>query len=180
MHTLQVKQEDGIIGTFEKRPVEFFLFRQAGVGCHQFGGALSHSLLQDFVLPGQPALQAADFQVGAHPGQNFFDLKGFGDVIYRPGLEAAHFIREFVQGADEDHRDGPGIWVFFQLLADLVAVHARHADIEQDQVGRVGGDYRQGGRAIGGAAHFVAVFLQHAGQHLQIGQGVIDDQDVAL
>ncbi len=58
-----------------------------------------------------------------------------GDVIDGTEFQPFSFILFFRPGGQEDHRDVRRQGIVLELLADLVAVHAGHHDVEQNQVG---------------------------------------------
>ena len=66
------------------------------------------------------------------PGQKFREGKGFYDVIVGAAFQANHFIGQFSQGGQEDHRSeisfGPD---FFEKGN---SVHARHHSVQEDQI----------------------------------------------
>ena len=64
-----------------------------------------------------------------------------------------------------------------QPLEHLDAVHARHLDVEQDQVRRFALGQRQPFLAGGGAEELVAFVLERHPQRIADGGFVIDDQD---
>ena len=51
------------------------------------------------------------------------------------GAKGAQFILSLIKGAQEDDRNITGLLVVFETLADLIAVHFWHHDIEKHQVG---------------------------------------------
>ena len=67
--------------------------------------------------------------------------------------------------------------VGLEVFAHLVAVHLRHVDVQQDQVRGVASGRQQPQLAAGNGADLVPAVLEHAGQHLEVGGGVVHDQD---
>ena len=57
------------------------------------------------------------------------------------------------------------------------AVHPRHIDIQQNQVRGIALRRQQCQLAAGNGADFIPAVLEHPGQHLEIGRGVVHDQD---
>ena len=66
------------------------------------------------------------------------------------------------------------------LAAGLVAVHARHADVEKDQVGLELGHGRDRRRAVVHGLHLVPEHLQHHRETRCQVNVIVDDQDAAL
>jgi hypothetical protein len=67
--------------------------------------------------------------------------------------------------------------MFFQLTADLEAVHAREHEVEQEEIGRLAADAGQGLAAVGRAHGLVAGGLEIVGQELPNVLVVLDDHD---
>ena len=67
--------------------------------------------------------------------------------------------------------------VGFEVFAHLVAVHLRHIDVQQDQVRGIALRRQQRQLAAGDRADLIPAVLEHAGQHLEIGGGVVHHQD---
>ena len=111
---------------------------------------------------------------------DFINLKGLGDVVNSADGERPDFVQGFVKCADEDDGDFLKLFVRFQALADFVAVHLGHVDVEQDHIRRIalGGLQRQD--SAGNRPCFIPSFLEHIGQQLEVGRGIIHDQDVRL
>jgi len=61
--------------------------------------------------------------------QNFFILKGFGNVIRRAQGKSSDFILKIIQRAEKDDRDIVCFCIRFQPRTDLVSVHIWHSDI---------------------------------------------------
>ncbi len=59
-----------------------------------------------------------------------------GQEIVGAGFEAAHAVRRLVERGDEDDRQVRGRELALQQAANLEAVHARHHDVEQDDVAK--------------------------------------------
>ncbi len=96
-------------------------------------------------------------------------MEGFGDIVHGPQGESPDFVLRLVQGADEQDRNVVCVGICFQAFADLIAVHPRHPDVEQDQIGLPGLGSRQGEWPIGHRAHPEPVLDQHPGEQPQVG-----------
>ena len=64
-----------------------------------------------------------------------------------------------------------------EALADFKAIHARHHDVEQDDVAQALGADRQRLGAIGGRKHFEILGAQARFEELDVGEDVINDQN---
>src|SRR5204863_1312201 len=69
---------------------------------------------------------------GLYPGQQFTNRKRLGDVVVRSQFEADYLV--YLLSARGQHDDGNGSPLGLELLADIQAAHARHHDVEYDQV----------------------------------------------
>jgi len=67
----------------------------------------------------------------------------------------------------------------FQVLADFPAVHARHREIEDEDIGMLGPGHRQAFGAIRSKTDFPAQVSEVQRVHLAIVLDVVDDQDAA-
>ena len=104
-------------------------------------------------------------------------LERLGDVVDPAEGEGVHLVEVLVQGADEDDGDAAQGRVGLEVAADLVPVHLRHVDVEEDQVGRVFSRRQQRQLAARDRADLVASGLEHPGQDLEVGRDVVHDQD---
>ena len=141
-----------------------------------FAHAAGHFALQPFVLVGQAVAGVLEFEVGTYPRQHDGRLDRLGDVVHGPQFEPVFFVLSAVHSGDEDHRDVVGRRVGAQLPQDLVAIHARHHHVKQDEVGaRVGVGGAQGAFARVGCPHVVVRPEQFA-QHDDVLGRVVHDQ----
>src|SRR5208282_663614 len=97
------------------------------------------------------------------PRQHFLRLDGLGDVINAAGLKTSDFLARVAKGADENNGDAAALLVRLQATAHLVAIHARHIYVEQDQVGNLGGHRFQRQSAAGGRSDVIVVLGQQLG-----------------
>ena len=147
-------------------------FRQRGHG--QDGDVLDRVHLarapgdldfQEVVLVAQEVGRRLERELGRHPRQDDGRADRLGDVVHRAQFQALLLVLDLGHGGQEDDRDVTRLRVGLELLADLVAVHAGHHDVEQDQVGRgVGPDDLQRLLAVVGDLDPVVVLEQVAHQ----------------
>ena len=76
-----------------------------------------------------------EFQVVFDPGIDDRRTERFGDVIDRAQFEPFHLIFDIAHGGDKEDRNLPRQRILLQLPADRVAIHFRHHDIQENQVG---------------------------------------------
>ncbi len=86
---------------------------------------------------GQLVLQMFGAQHRPQPGPQFGRLEGLGQVIDRSQLEAPQLVRRAVPGGQDDDGDGLRLGALLELPQQLEPVHARQAQVEQDQVERL-------------------------------------------
>ena len=122
-------------------------------------------------------LQAAKLQVRLDAGVQLFHLKRLGEVIHPADGKGFHLVQLLGERADEDDGNPLELIICFEALAHFVAVHLRHIDVQQDQVRGIAPCRQQGQFAARNGADFIAAVLEHAGQHLEIGVGVVHHQD---
>ena len=119
-------------------------------------------------------------------------IRALGQMVRRPdarlqydvdraGLQRLHqgLGSGLGQGRAHDHRDRP---LGHQLAQEGDAVHARHLDVQGDDVGHVLGDATRGDEGVGGHAHDLdaGVGGQDVDQSLAHTGRVVDDQNADL
>ena len=102
------------------------------------------------------------------------------DVVDRADVEALLLLHLLGLGGKEDDGNVARGGNVLQSPADLIAVHAGHHHVEQDEIGLFGavGD-GQRLLAVGGNFRPVRV-LQHPRDHGDVGWRVVDDQHQPL
>ena len=118
--------------------------------------------------------------MGMYSRQYLFSVEGFGNVIHSADGKRFYFVMHVVQGADEDDGDVGGALIGFEFLADFVAVHFWHHDVEKNEVGWGGLGRSQGRFAISGRAHDVVGIGQDFCQKAQVGWGIINYENAVL
>ena len=91
-------------------------------------------VLQLFIALVKLLLELANRQVCADPGEHFLRLKRLVDEIDGAQLETVHFVAGLRQRRQEDDRRFMSASARFQTSARLEPVHARHHDIQHDEV----------------------------------------------
>ncbi len=95
-----------------------------------------------------------------HPGAYFLELERLGYVVHRAHVEGPHFVQGFAQGRQEQHGDLAQLVVLLQAPTDLVAVHLRHHDVEEDEIRWLTGSGLERQPAVGHGAYLVALLLE--------------------
>ena len=110
-----------------------------------------------------------------HRHQHALALERLLDEI--KGAELGRFDRGVDVGVAGDHHDGRDLDEMPQLLQHFEAVHARHLDVEEHEVGRFALDQLDAFLARRRQHHVVAVVLERHLQRVADRRLVIDDQD---
>ena len=107
--------------------------------------------------------------------QQVLAAERLGDVAGGAGAAGLLHVRELGPGREEHHRDVLGV-AELELPADLVPVHARHGDVEQDEVGVLREGDLEALLSAGGREHLEAVGLEHGGDRRREIGVVVDHQ----
>jgi hypothetical protein len=121
--------------------------------------------------------QALLLQVGADPCEDLTLIEGLGDIVDTAGLESAQLLLGLTQGRQEYDRDGPGCRGGLEAAASLVAIPARHQDIEQNQVGATVIRLGEPIHPVAGDQGLEAERVQFGDDGPKLDRLVIDDQD---
>ena len=89
------------------------------------------------VALGQRHLRPPERDVRLHPRQDLLELERLGDVVDAAHFERPDLVGRVGQRREEDHRHVLRAILRPEAPADLVAVHLRHGDVQQDEIGRV-------------------------------------------
>ncbi len=121
--------------------------------------------------------KALQFELILHPHLQQVRIDRLGDVIGDALGEAACLVGRLRQGGDEDHRYLGRGRVDLEGGQHGIAVHLRHLDVEQDQVGPwLAARQFESLLAAGGGRDGIVV-AQDAHQRMQVLGHVVDDQD---
>ena len=111
--------------------------------------------------------------------RNSVGLTGLGQVVVGARLDAANDGRSLIEGRDHDHRQSLEAGITFHVGQHLIAVEARHHEVEQDQVEIPAGQHVQGLFAAFRHRHLVTVGEQSPAQEVAVGFDIVDHQDAA-
>src|SRR5580692_2105732 len=104
--------------------------------------------------------------------------KRLGQVLLGADDAAARAVEQAVLGGQHDHRRGLEVVVVLDERAGLVAIQARHHDVDEDDVGFVIGDLRERLEAVHGGHHLATFLGQERLSRLADGLAVVDHQDL--
>ena len=118
------------------------------------------------------ALGAAEHRLDA--GHQLAGVEGLGHIVIGAQLQADDLVHVVGAGGEDDDGD---VARLAQLAADLEAVHLRHHDVEDDQVGLVGLDLLQRLTAVIGGLDLESFLGEVEAGELDDIPLVVDDQD---
>jgi hypothetical protein len=116
-----------------------------------------------------------DAQQRAHPRQQLGAVEGLGDEVVGARVEGRNLLL-LAAGRDHQHREGLGGRVLPQAPAHLVAVHPRHEDVQQHDVGLALGHRAQGLLAGGRRRHLVPLGTEDGLEQPDVGRRVVHHQ----
>ena len=114
--------------------------------------------------------------MGAHAGNHFHRLYGFGHIVQSAGVEAFHHMLCFSQAGHEHHRHMAHIIHQFDAAAGFKTVDTGHDGIQQNNVRHNFFQTLNRGQAVGCHQHGITGFGQGIGQQRQIFRHIIHDQ----
>ena len=109
-------------------------------------------------------------------GDQLHAFDRLGHEVVGAGFQSAHPILGLIEGGDHDHRQQPAARTRLYPAADLIAVHARHLDVEKDEVGRLCPYLLERGFAVLGKADLAIQAGQVCLDQLSIGCSVVNYQ----
>src|SRR5215467_7040829 len=132
------------------------------------------SLIAGFLRLDQGLLQR---ELRPHPGKNDGARERLVYVIHGTDIEALLLVDLVDLGGKKDDGNVARSRVVLELAADLIAVHARHHHVEQDQVWLLGAG-RDGQRLLSVGRHLGPERVrQHARNDGNVGRRIVDDQN---
>ena len=137
--------------------------------------------------PGEDAPHALLFQVvqqlavqpRVHPRAQDHRIERLGQEVLGAHLDAPDHALGVVDAADHDHRQMAQRVVALDALEHLDAVHARHDQVQQDDVGWVFGEHGERGGAVTGRGRPMPLVFEGGGEESTVQRVVVDHQDVA-
>ena len=130
-------------------------------------------------LPADRVLVALDPNERLDPGEQLGLVERLGDEVVGPGFDRPDLLLGVARRDHHDRQVG-GLRVLADPPAHLVAVHARHHDVEQDDVGRLLAQHVQRLLAGRGGQHPIAARAQHRVEQPDVRRLVVDDEDRRL
>jgi hypothetical protein len=130
----------------------------------------------------EPGRDARFVLFGTGPAQHGLDplqqqplAERLVDVVVGPEVEAEDLVDLVVLGGQHDHRDLGGL---AQAAQHFHAVHARHLDVQDHQVGRLALDRVESRRAVVISLHHVAVAFQRQRNRSDDVLVVVDESNI--
>lgn len=105
-------------------------------------------------------------------------LEGFDHVVHRAEFEAKNDVLVQISRRAEDDGDVRRRSIGFETPADLVTIHFWHGHVQQNQIGKSASRIAQRHLPIRSQQHLVALALEHMAQHIEIGQLIVDEQNL--
>ena len=115
-----------------------------------------------------------------HPREHDGRLDGLGDVVDGAQVQALLLVRDRVHGGHEDHRQVARGGIGTQALEHGIAVHLRHHDVEQHEVGPGLARRDPQGADPGVGDPHAEMRREHLAQHREVLRRVVDDEDGAV
>ena len=110
----------------------------------------------------------------ADPGQQLIGAEGLCQIVVRPQVQGSDFVLFMGPGGDHHYgQAGPAA----NLAQDIQTVHVWETEVQDHQVGTVGGNHGQGLTAGTGLHRLVAVVVQHGGDEVGDALFIFDDQN---
>ena len=119
--------------------------------------------------------EAVEPQCGPHPRQQLASAEGFGDVVVRAKVQRFDLVR--LGGAGRQHDDGRHEFLA-HIVDELAAVAVGQAQVQDDEVGQVGGEDGFAQLTGGGHIGLVAVGVQQGIDEAADGGFVFNDEDL--
>ena len=144
---------------------------------HQFGGSRRDEFLEAVAVGFDLAAQALAIEQVLHALAGDLDVDRLQQVVGSAELEAVQLRAVVAERSDENDRNLRQQRVRLEQPAGLVAVHAGHHHVEQDQLRRRLGRHVERRLARGHELEG-KLLVQRVGQHHQVGWRVIDDKNL--
>ena len=129
---------------------------------------LGRLLLDRVVVP-------LDSNQGAYPGQQLGLVERLVDEVVGAGLDGADLLL-FSARSDHDHRQESRPWIFADPAADLVPIHSRHQDVQQNEVWALLAQHVQGFLSGGRRGHPESLRRQHRLEQADVWRQIIHDE----
>jgi len=121
--------------------------------------------------------QTGEVELHPHPGDQLAREKRLGHKICSPQLDPLDPLRNLRKTRDQENGDVAAFRARLELLQNLKSIHARHLDVQEDEVGRPRTGRSQSLLATGGRPHIIAGGTEHMAEGTQPLRVVIDYQN---
>lgn len=125
---------DFVAHVSQKGRLDAVCILRAGEGVADGVGAQRNGVFEFRVEPLQGKLTPPELELQAHTRAHHGEVDRLMDEIHGPGLQCPRLAIRIIFGGHEDQRYSPAGRAGFEDLADCIAVHLRHHDIEQNQI----------------------------------------------
>ena len=143
----------------------------------ELGDLFRHAGLERLVEEGQLVPELLDPEERANPGQELRLVDGLGQEVVGARLDPLDALLTGIERGHHDHGQPCRLRSVANGPAHLVSAHLGHDDIEEHDVGRLGGDLLERLLARGCRGHGIAARAQDVGEELDVVSGVVDDED---
>lgn len=126
------------------------------------------------------ALHVSYAEEALHAGEEFELVDGLTDEVVCAALAGLLDVAEFIERCHHQHLNIFGAGVGFEFFADLESAHPGHHDIEQDEVGVVGGDFFQGVDSVDGGDDLQRHGLEEGLEQLDVLGVIVNDENRRL
>ena len=110
------------------------------------------------------------------PRQQFFELKGLGKIVVRPGIDAFDTLRPTSARRQHKHRHMTAVAA--PLLENGDAIHAGQAEVEHDEAVIFGVALEPGAFAVMGELHSIARRAEDRANVLRNPGVILNDQQM--
>jgi hypothetical protein len=138
---------------------------------------VAHALFQACIQLANLVLQRLHMQQALDAAEQLRPVHRLGDEVVGADLDALDALGLRIGRGHQDHRQQRGGGARAQAAHELVAVHARHQDVGDHQVGALGAHDVERRHGVERHLDLIAEVAQQAGHHFGVGALVVDDQD---
>jgi hypothetical protein len=117
--------------------------------------------------------------VGLDTNEYLLFLKRLGDVVDAARSEGLDFVVSSLEPADENDRDIPQSLVLFEPPANVQSGHFRHADVKEQEVGRLDDRRLDGEPAAQHRPRYKTAVFQYGGEETKVLGIIVHDKDAA-
>lgn len=121
--------------------------------------------------------EVPDAEQRTDSGAKFEPVNGLGEEVVATGLNGFFDVAWFVEGRNDENGDHTFRWVILELRANLIAAHARHHNVQQNEVRLVLIDHLHRLLTIRSHEDLVAFFSKVGFQKLTVLLDVVGNEN---